>query len=53
MYAKQSEELSRATLNSMQVINYTTSAVYGNPYQQSQWKMDDGRGGIEDLSWLL
>jgi len=53
MYQKQSEELSRAVLNSMQNINYASPAVYGNPYMENPYKMDDGRGGIESLDWLL
>jgi len=53
MYQKTSEELSRATLDSIQHINHTAPAIYGNPYAQHQYKMDDGRGGIEDISWLL
>ena len=53
VYQKTSEELARASINSIQSINYSvagfsTTNNYDNPY-----KMDDGRGGVEDLSWLL
>jgi len=53
MYQKQSEELSRAVLNGFTSVNYSTPAVYNNPYEQNPYKMQDGHGGTEDLSWLL
>lgn len=52
-YAKISEEMSRASLDSFHVINYTSPAVYNNPYHQNPYEMNDGRGGMEDISWLL
>ena len=53
MYQKQSEELSRAVLNGFTSVNYTTPAVYNNPYEQNPYRMQDGHGGVEDLTWLL
>lgn len=53
MYQKQSEELSRATLESIHNINYTSPIMGRNPYEHNPYSMNDGRGNVEDLSWLL
>jgi len=53
MYQKTSEELSRASLNSIQTINYSAGVYSQNPYTQNPYKMDDGRGGVESLDWLF
>jgi hypothetical protein len=53
MYQKQSEELSRATLESIHTINYTSPIIYRNPYEHNPYEMQDGRGGTENLNWLL
>lgn len=53
MYHRRSEELSRASVDSISSVNYTSPAVYNNPYAPNPYQMNDGRGGMEDLSWLL
>ena len=53
VYQKTSMELTRATLNSIQTVKHVAGAYNSNPYQTNPYSMDDGRGGIEDLSWLL
>lgn len=53
MYQKTSQELSRAVLDGFTSVNYTTPAVFSNPYQDNPYKMSDGRGGTESLDWLL
>lgn len=52
-YKKTSEELSRASLNSIQTISYAAGAYSNNPYASNPYKMDLGNAGVEDLSWLL
>jgi len=54
MYQKQSEELSRAAVNSIHTVNYSAPAVFNNPYSNDNpYRMNDGHGNFEDLNWLL
>jgi hypothetical protein len=52
-YQKTSEELSRASLNGIQSVNYSAGAYSNNPYASNPYKMDLGHAGTEDLNWLL
>jgi hypothetical protein len=51
-FMKQGQDLSRATL-----AGFTKTSGYTGAYSPSNynnpWKVDDGRGGKHDLSWLL
>jgi hypothetical protein len=50
-------DLTRASLGGIGRISYNTgaSSFYSphNPTPDNPWKMDDGRGGMEDISWLI
>lgn len=50
-------DLTRASLGGIGRISYNTgaSSFYSphNPAPDNPWKMDDGRGGMEDISWLI
>ncbi len=52
-YQRHSEELSRAALNAISNVNYQNPIIFNNQYQENPYKMNDSRGGIEDISWLL
>jgi len=50
-------DLTRASLGGIGRISYNTgaSSFYSphSPTTDNPWKMDDGRGGMEDISWLV
>jgi hypothetical protein len=50
-------DLTRASLGGIGRISYNTGAtsVYSphSPQSNNPWHMDDGRGGMEDISWLV
>ena len=51
---QQGIELTRATLGNFGVSNHTAAGVFSaNSYAQNPYKMDNGAGGTEDISWLL
>lgn len=54
-YQKQSQELSRAAVDSIHTVTYNSPAVFNNPYSNDNnpYRMSDGRGDYEDLGWLL
>lgn len=54
MYKKHNEELSRASLDSIQNINYSSLMYNNNPYGgNNPYEMQDSRGNSESLNWLL
>jgi len=51
---QQGIELTRATLGNFGVVTQTAPGAYSaNSFTQNPYQMDDGRGGTEDISWLL
>jgi hypothetical protein len=51
---QQGIELTRAALGNFGVSNHTTPGVFsGNSFTQNPYQMDNGRGEMEDISWLL
>jgi hypothetical protein len=51
-FMKHGQDLSRATLSSFKRSNQYDGA-YNGSMRHNPWKIDDGRGGSHDLSWLL
>jgi hypothetical protein len=51
---QQGIELTRATLGNFGVVNQMAPGAYSaNSFAQNPYQMDDGRGGTEDISWLI
>ena len=50
-------DLTRASLGGIGKVSYTSGpgGFYSphSPTYQNPWQMDDGRGGMEDISWLI
>ena len=50
-------DLTRASLGGIGRISYNTSAASAysphSPQSTNPWHMDDGKGGMEDISWLV
>jgi hypothetical protein len=51
-FRKQGQDLSRATLGAFSKPSQYTGVYSQNPHN-NPWRIDDGRGGHHDLSWLL
>ena len=53
-FRQQGLDLTRATLGSFGVSNQQAPGIFSySPQNDNPYKMDDGKGGTEDLSWLL
>ena len=56
-FSQSSMDLTRASLGGIGKINYlpTTTGVYSphSPYHDDPYKMENGKGQMEDISWLL
>jgi hypothetical protein len=51
---QQGIELTRATLGNFGVVNQMAPGAYSaNSFVQNPYQMDNGRGGTEDISWLI
>lgn len=51
---QQGIELTRATLGNFGVATQMAPGAYSaNSFAQNPYQIDDGRGGIEDISWLI
>jgi hypothetical protein len=51
---QQGIELTRATLGNFGVVNQMAPGAYSaNSFAQNPYQMDNGRGGTEDISWLI
>ena len=51
---QQGIELTRATVGNFGVVNQMAPGAYSaNSFAQNPYQMDDGRGGTEDISWLI
>jgi hypothetical protein len=53
-FRQQNMELTRATLGSFHTNNQSSAGVFSFSNQaENPYRMDDGTGGKEDISWLL